>query len=46
MKLDKRAWYAIGLAILGIILSFTTAKTIGNSLLVIGLVSFILLSFT
>lgn len=43
MKLDKKAWYAIGLIILGIILSFTTARIIGNVLLVIGLVGFILL---
>jgi len=31
MKLDKKAWYAIGLVILGIILCFTTAKTIGTN---------------
>ena len=43
MKLDKKAWYAIGLIILGIILSFTTARIIGNVLLVIGLVGFVLL---
>ena len=45
MKLDKKAYYAIGLAILGIILSFTTAKIIGNTLVVIGLVGFVLFSF-
>jgi len=43
MKLDKKVWYAIGLIILGIILSFTTAKIIGNVLLAIGLVGFVLL---
>ncbi len=37
MKLDKKSWYAIGLIILGIILCFTTAITIGIILLVLGL---------
>jgi len=44
MKLDKKAWYTIGLVILGIILCFTTAKTIGIIFLVIGLVGFVLLN--
>lgn len=44
MKLDKKVWYAIVLAILGIILCFTTAKTIGIILLVIALVGFVLLN--
>ncbi|TSA58253.1 hypothetical protein D4R42_00020 [bacterium] len=42
MKLDKKAWCIIGLIILGIILSFTTVKIIGNVLLATGLVGFIL----
>lgn len=37
MSFNKKFWYAIGLAIIGIILCFTTAKTIGIILLVIGL---------
>lgn len=44
MKFDKKSWYALGVAILGIILYFTIVKTIGIILLIIGLVGFALLS--